>query len=152
MLFVQKREIVLFSLMLFLLSLTIEKTAEAAGFVDTFWSVVYWVGDSLVKTSVGQFLERGVDGFLGLFGVHVTGYVTPDYWGALTGTYSKEIGTSVPIPGQSRPYECKVLEPRMIRSSTSAAWDYDEFVQSYLKDCYQTAKELLLKSARNFSS
>jgi hypothetical protein len=131
--------------------LAIGNSAEA-GVIDTFWTIVYWVGDSLSKTSVGQFLERGFDGFIGLFGVHFTGYVTPDYWGALTGTYSKEIGSSIPLPGRNKPFICKVFEPRMSRISTSSRWDFDESTKSYLNHCYQQAKELLSKSAKNFSS
>jgi hypothetical protein len=146
----QRNKSIVVVLIVTLLFMVIEKSAEA-GIIDEFWSIVYWVGGSLSKTSVGQFLERGFDGFFGLFGVHFTGYVIPDYWGALTGTYSKEIGIDVPISGRSEHYVCKLLQPRMSRASTSSDyWDYDEFVKSYLKECYQVAEDLLLKSAKNF--
>lgn len=138
--------VILISILLFMV---IGKSAEA-GIIDEFFSIVYWVGDSLSKTSVGQFLERGFDGFFGLFGVHFTGYVTPDYWGSLTGTYSKEIGINVPIYGRSEHYVCKLLEPRMSRTSINSNWEYDESVKSYMKECYQAATNLLPKSAKNF--
>jgi len=147
----QKNKSIVVVLILIPLFMVIGKSAEA-GIIDEFWSIVYWVGDSLSKTSVGQFLERGFDGFFGLFGVHFTGYVTPDYWGALTGIYSKEIGIDVPIPGRSEHYVCKLLEPRMSRTSISSNWKYDEFVKSYMEECYRVATNLLLKSAKNFSS
>lgn len=121
-----------------------------AGAVDAFWSVVYWVGNSLSTTSVGQFVEKGFDGFLGLFGVHLTAHVTPDYWGSLTGTLSKQIGSSFNIPNGPS-LECKVLEPRMRRETTSLPWSFDDSTKDYLESCYDQARKIAVKSLRRFS-
>ena len=128
--------LVIFSL--FLLS----KESAQAGVLDSFWTVVYWMGDSLSKTTVGQALERGLDGLLHLFNIELTGHVRPDYWGALTGKLSTKVGFAISNPlNSSQTFRCEVLEPSMVRVSTDSPWKFDQSVTEYLEQCRQQGWE-----------
>lgn len=127
-----------------------ESSAEAGSFIDLFYSIVYRIGDLMGKTSVGRIITAMGDNFLGLFGVELTRYTIPDYWGALTGTLSKPISWSVSIPGKNQPFMCQIFEPRMMRNSTSLPWVFDDQTKNYLDTCGRKATELLARATENF--
>lgn len=144
-----KYKIILIFLVSISLLVATEKSSEAGGLIDIFWSAIYRVGDLISRTSVGLILETIGDSFLRLFGAEIAGYVRSDYWGALTGTLSEPVSWSVSMPGKNQPFLCQVLEPRMVRNSTSLPWRFDEPTKKYLDTCGQQAINILTKPSKN---
>lgn len=136
----------LFLFMFLLLFFRVEGSAWA-GVLDSFWNVVYWVGDSLSKTTLGQGLEKGFDGFFSLFNIEIgAGRVVPDYRNALTGTLSTKIGSAFSDPsGINQGFRCEVLQPRMSRTSVGSPWELDKSVKDYMEKCIQKAGQIMLR-------
>lgn len=126
------------------LSLIVGSKPAVASVGSVFWNVIYWVGDSLAKTSVGQFLEKGFNGIFGFFDIHFGKHISPDYWGALTGSYSSDMGFKVNIDGVD--YSCSLPNPRMHRDSVDSPWQLDSFEDTFLRDCGETLKQRLLSA------
>ncbi|NJM69264.1 MAG: hypothetical protein HC862_02990 [Scytonema sp. RU_4_4] len=119
-----------------LISLVIGGKPAVASVGEIFWNVIYWIGDSLAKTSVGQFIEKGFNAIFSFFDIHFGKHIAPDYWGALTGSYSSDMGFKVNIDGVD--YSCNLPNPRMHRDSVDSPWQLDSFEETFLRDCGET--------------
>ena len=88
-----------------------------------FWEVTLLVGSALAYTGGGQFIEQVVDELVyKLFHGDSPGYVVPDPYNSLNGTYTTKMKLVTKDPsGQTRAYTLD--KPRMIRESEDSAWE-----------------------------
>jgi hypothetical protein len=95
------------------------------------------IGVSLTYTGAGQFIEQAVDEVLyKLFHSDSPGYVVPDPYNPLNGTYSTKMKlTTRDVAGNLRYYTLD--RPRMVRESESSPWelapDLKSFTEQVLK-------------------